>query len=175
VEVLEIFPSAPTRLRLVGDPQVDTFQITAQASSTSAAGSIMLSSDQLVVRDRGRVSVSNSGVGDAGNLELQSNEILLDAGRLTAQVNGGNRGNINILANQLGMRHGSQITTNARGQASGGNINLNTDLILGLENSDIVARAEQGTGGRIAIDIQGLIGIKPRSELTDDSDINASS
>jgi filamentous hemagglutinin family protein len=149
----------------------------AAASSTDApAGSIHLRSPHVTVSDRAAISVSGQGQGGAGNLTIQANQINLeDQATLEAEVAGGDRGNITLDANLLSLRGRSQITTNATGTASGGNINLNTDFVIGLENSDIVARAQQGSGGNIAIDTQGLLGIEPRAELTSNSDINASS
>lgn len=80
-----------------------------------------------------------------------------------------------IASSVLLLRDRGQITTNATGSATGGNINLNTPLIVGLGNSDIVARATQGAGGKISIDTSGLFGIAYRPALTPESDINASS
>ena len=48
-------------------------------------------------------------------------------------------------------------------------------MIVGLENSDIVANAFQGVGGNIAINTQGLFGLKSQLQLTPESDITASS
>ena len=151
---------------------------TIAASSTSAfnAGSANITADRLQVNDHAVISVSGAGRGGSGDLSIQARTIELDrqAG-LEAEVAGGDRGNITLNADFLSLRRGSRITTDATGQASGGNITLNTRFVVGLENSDIVAQAEQGTGGNIAIATHGLIGIAPRAELTPESDINASS
>ncbi|MHC5828860.1 MAG: filamentous hemagglutinin, partial [Nostoc sp.] len=48
-------------------------------------------------------------------------------------------------------------------------------LIVGLENSDIIANAFEGKGGNIQITTQGLFGLKYRTQLTSESDITASS
>ncbi|MEL6259902.1 MAG: hypothetical protein AAFR12_02460 [Cyanobacteria bacterium J06626_6] len=48
-------------------------------------------------------------------------------------------------------------------------------LIIGRENSDIVANAADGRDGNINIITQGIFGLQFRSQLTPQSDITASS
>ncbi|NJO47053.1 MAG: S-layer family protein, partial [Oscillatoriales cyanobacterium RM2_1_1] len=52
------------------------------------------------------------------------------------------------------LRDGA-ITTNATGTATGGNININTELLT-ARNSQISASAVEGTGGNIQIQSQGV-------------------
>jgi large exoprotein involved in heme utilization and adhesion len=79
----------------------------------------------------------------------------------------------------LSLRHGSFISTEAQGTGNGGNITLKAPIVLGLENSDIIANAKGGRGGNINITTQGIIGLKfrntrtPRIDIT--NDITASS
>ncbi|MBD2182875.1 two-partner secretion domain-containing protein [Aerosakkonema funiforme] len=143
--------------------------ITAASTTTANAGSIALTANILNLRDRGEISVSNTGGGDAGNLHVDANRIDLEAGNsLRSEVAAGNRGNITLNANSLLMRGGSEITTNATGTATGGNIAISTDTLTDLENSDITANALQGQGGNIQIATQAIF-------LSPDSDITASS
>jgi filamentous hemagglutinin family protein len=151
-------------------------RISASSLTDAPAGSVQIITPLLTVDGGAVVEVSGAGSGGAGNLEVSADQInLRDRARLAAEVAGGDRGNITLNASLINLRRNSQITTNANGTASGGNINLNSQFILGLENSDIVARAQQGSGGNIAIATQGLIGLEPRLALTPESDINASS
>jgi filamentous hemagglutinin family protein len=151
-------------------------RISASSLTDAPAGSVQIQTPLLNVSNGALIEVSDAGRGGAGNLTISADRInLSDRARLAAEVAGGDRGNITLNANLINLRRNSQITTNATGSASGGNINLNSQFILGLENSDIVARAQQGSGGRIAIATQGLIGLEPRLALTPESDINASS
>ena len=73
------------------------------------------------------------------------------------------------------LRRGSNITTNATGTATGGNITIDTDIIAALEDSDIRADADQASGGRVRINAQGIFGTQFRNQLTPLSDITASS
>jgi filamentous hemagglutinin family protein len=143
-------------------------------NATGNGGGMWVNTRELTVADGGTLSVDGAG-GGAGNLRVAANQILLNRGRLTAEVNSGDSGNINIQANRLFLRQGSQITTTASGTASGGDLAIDANFLLGFENSDIIARAQQGSGGNIDIAAQSVLGLTPRSELTLNSDINASS
>jgi filamentous hemagglutinin family protein len=151
--------------------------ISATSTTTFAAGSVNIATESLSVRDRANITVSNTGTGDAGNLNIAAGTIFLNNGAsLQAEVNGGNQGNIQLQARDLLLlRQGSQIVTSATGTSTGGNITINAPVIVGLENSDIVANAVQGRGGNIQITTQGIIGLQYRDRRTPENDITASS
>ncbi|OCQ99868.1 filamentous hemagglutinin [Nostoc sp. MBR 210] len=156
--------------------QILPSSITAASTTNSNAGSINLVADRLNVLDDGQISVSNTGGGNSGNLLVNANQIkLAQRGSLLSEVSVGDQGNISLVADVLLMRYGSRINTNATGTATGGNISINAPIIIGLENSDITANAIEGSGGNINIQTQGLLGLKFRNQLTPDSDITASS
>lgn len=117
-----------------------------------------------------------AGQGAAGNLNVNANFILLDnQGILTAEAAAGERGNINLQSETILLRRGSEITTNTQGTATGGNITFNTDILAAFENSDITANAKQSFGGRVIINAQSIFGTQFREQLTPESDITASS
>ncbi|WNZ43680.1 S-layer family protein [Leptolyngbya boryana CZ1] len=151
--------------------------ITASSSSSAAAGSVNITANSVAVRDAAQVTVSNTGTGDAGNLNINAETVFLNNGAsLQAKVNGGNQGNIWLQARDLLLlRQGSQIVTSATGTSTGGNITIDAPIIVGLENSDIIANAVEGRGGNIQITTQGIIGLKYRDRLTPENDITASS
>ena len=82
---------------------------------------------------------------------------------------------IELRSEDLVLRRGSYISTDATGTASGGNITIDSDVIAALENSDISANALEGPGGRIRINAQGIFGTEFRNQRTPLSDITASS
>ena len=121
-------------------------------------------------------SVGFFGAGEAGNLEIRADEIQLDRGaELAATSTAGERGNITLNANTVQMRNGSRISTDATDTATGGNINIDTETLVALENSDITANAQESSGGRVQIAAQGIFGTEFREELTPNSDITANS
>ncbi|MBD0363365.1 MAG: filamentous hemagglutinin N-terminal domain-containing protein, partial [Coleofasciculus sp. C3-bin4] len=144
---------------------------TLRAASEGAgnAGDLTIATGKLSVRDGAEVTVSGMRGGAAGNLEVRANSIKLDnSGSLRAETAAGDRGSITLLTRDLQLRHGSAINTNASGAATGGNITINTDTLVALEDSDITANAVQGQGGNIQINAQGAF-------LSSDSEITASS
>ena len=88
----------------------------------------------------------------------------------------GDRGNIDLQSdNAVVLRRGSAITTNARETATGGNIFIDTGILVALENSDITANAAQSFGGRVLVNAQNIFGTEFREQMTSESDITASS
>ena len=81
------------------------------------------------------------------------------------------RGNIEE-ASGLQLCTGSQSLIEAF-NAYGGNINIDTQTLVGIENSDITANAFSGRGGGIDITSQGIFGLQRRQELTSNNDITA--
>ena len=96
-------------------------------------------------------------------------------GKLSATTVFGEGGNISLNSQSLQMRRGSSISTSAAGMGNGGNITINTDTLVALENSDITANAENSFGGKVTINAQGIFGTQQREEVTNHSDITASS
>jgi large exoprotein involved in heme utilization and adhesion len=122
-----------------------------------------------------------------GEIKVSSESVILNNMRLGAKGYGGNitisgnGGNINLnISDLLLMRRGSQISTSAgtaQQGGDGGNIDINSRFIVAVpeENSDISANAFTGAGGKVQITSRGVFGIEARSQLSDRSDITASS
>jgi filamentous hemagglutinin family protein len=144
---------------------------------TGKSGNLTINTPTLRVVNGAEVTVRNDGTGNAGSLKVNANSIFLDTkGSITAATKSGEGGNITInLQDSLVMRHHSAINTESLGIGNGGNISINSPIIAGLENSDIVANAVEGNGGNIDITTQGIFGLKFRDRLTSENDISASS
>ena len=149
---------------------------------TGEGGNLRITTEQLIVREGGKVAVSTEGSGDAGGLWVQADSIRLDtAARLEAETRSQKpdspegQGNIKLISQELVLRRGSNITTNATSTAIGGNITIDTDVIAALEDSDISANAQDAFGGRVVITAQGILGTEFREEETPQSDITATS
>jgi large exoprotein involved in heme utilization and adhesion len=125
----------------------------------------------------------SSPAGQAGNLTITADNLLLNQGELTAETglgNSGNNANINLTVQDLLLlRNHSLISAQAFNIAKGGNINISAKdgfvVAVPVENSDINANASRGNGGRINIATQGVFGTKYRLANTNESDITASS
>ncbi|PAX52392.1 S-layer family protein [Brunnivagina elsteri] len=75
------------------------------------------------------------------------------------------------------LRRGSVVSATAGEAGNGGNVNINSKFIIAIpkEDSDIIANAFEGNGGRVQINTQGIFGTEFRSQETNQSDITASS
>ena len=168
---------------------------------SGAQGNINLTARDLSLRDRSRISTNAEGAGSGGNLDISADRLnLLEGSELVANANGlgdagdisiaaaerlalregrisasGGQGDVSLRSPLIVLRDGSSIATDARGEAAGGNITLDTNFLLALENSDITANAEQSSGGRVSINARSIIGTDYRLGLTPESDITASS
>ena len=144
---------------------------------TGNAGTLTINTPSLQIENQALVTVRHDSLGNAGKIEVDADSVILNGeGKITATTASGEGGNINLnLKSDLILRNNSLIDTEALGTGNGGNITINSPVIAGFENSDIIANAIQGNGGNIDITTQGIFGLEFRNELTEESDISASS
>jgi large exoprotein involved in heme utilization and adhesion len=160
-------------------------RLLAESEGSSAAGNLSIDTEKLTVRDGAQVSVSS--LGEAGDLTITANSLLLDRGQLTATTGASNdekgRGNIKLQdLEQVLMTNESLISAQATGDANGGNINIDAGVLValppdGANGSDIIANAQKGNGGNISINAQGIFRIEERKtkQSNQTNDIDASS
>ncbi|MDF5726766.1 MAG: filamentous hemagglutinin N-terminal domain-containing protein [Rhizonema sp. PD38] len=147
----------------------------AQTLGSGDAGSLVIDTGQLIVRDGAQVTVESSvtGTGTAGNLAVNARSIRLDNNALlTANTQSAKvvpnreQATININSRDLILRRGSNIKTNATGEnVIGGNIKIDTDVLAAVEKSIISADSVDARGGRVFINTQGLFR-SPDSKIT---------
>ncbi|MDZ8186916.1 MAG: filamentous hemagglutinin N-terminal domain-containing protein [Nostoc sp. ChiSLP02] len=158
-------------------------------------GNLTVTTGQLIVKNGAAITVNSQArknviyiqgdpkdLGKAGDLNITANSILLDnKGKLTSNSESGKGGNIGLQVRDiLLMRGKSQISTNAGGDKTGGNITINAPngFIVApiFGNSDITANAFSGPGGKIAIATKNIFGFIPRTrtdvEKLDSQEIN---
>lgn len=115
-------------VQLIGtsaDGQVSSGLFTSTVNSTGDAGNLTINTQQLLVRDGAGVFVQSVGLGNAGNLLVNAGSIRLDNNaEISADTTGGG-GNIFLNSPLLLLRRGSSITTNASGNdITAGNITI---------------------------------------------------
>jgi large exoprotein involved in heme utilization and adhesion len=153
------------------------------ADAGSTAGDLIVKTRQMSVRDGAAANVSSTR-GQAGNMTISADSLLLNRGRLFAvtgksTVEGG--ANITLQGlDLLRMDNESFISASALENANGGNVTIDSTFIVatpptGSKGSDITANAVRGNGGNVNVTTQGLFGIEFRPKLTPDNDITASS
>ncbi|MBD2438884.1 S-layer family protein [Nostoc sp. FACHB-110] len=170
-------PSAINSSALMLNPVLQKLFGLSEYKLTADAGTIDLTTANLILRNQGTVTVTNQGTGVAGSLKIHAHSIQSqNQGFIEARTVSGNGGNIDLQVGKLLLlRDKSQITATAGGNGNGGNITINSPIIFGWENSDIIANAFQGKGGNININTQGILGLEYGSQLTPKNDIAASS
>ncbi|MEG4092985.1 S-layer family protein [Microcoleus sp. Pol12B4] len=129
-------------------------------NATGNAGSINLKVDRLTVRDGAAISVRALGTAQAGTLTVVADSIALDnKGSINGTTDAGGGANINLQARDIQLRRGSRITTDT-GNSDGGNIRINSELLVALprENSDITANARTAMGGQVTVNVPNIFG-----------------
>ncbi|MCC0178217.1 filamentous hemagglutinin N-terminal domain-containing protein [Waterburya agarophytonicola K14] len=131
------------------------------------SGSLIMNTPDLTIEDSARISVSNYGLANAGDIKLNIGSLSLDtAGEIIANTASGEGGSINIVAeNAITLENNSSVSTTAEQDGNGGNIFIEADNLLLLESDRLSADAQQGSGGNISIDTQGFF-IDPNSTIT---------
>lgn len=149
--------------------------VSVRNDGNESAGNLTINADRVSI-ENGAQLTATSITGEAGTISITSPFILINnRGQVTAETQLGNGGDINLETQNLQLRNGSSITATASGSGDGGNIGIATDTLIVLENSDIIANAFAGKGGRIQIDAQAIFGTEARLGLTPQSDITADS
>jgi filamentous hemagglutinin family protein len=154
---------SPSSIRETG-PESGLYANT-EPNSTGQGGNITMVAEQITIRDRAQVTASSDGSGRAGNIGLSAPAILLDNRASIASDTVGGQGDITLRSPLLLLRRNSTITTNAGGTATGGNINVDADFIVSVpnENNDIIANANEGSGGQITLAAEGIFGVDVRT------------
>ncbi|WP_158517580.1 filamentous hemagglutinin N-terminal domain-containing protein [Moorena producens] len=147
------------------------------------ARDITINTDSLKVEDGGIITVTSDN-GVAGNLDITANSLLLNYGRLEAKTaeTGESGANITLdVSDWIVMLNESLISAEASEQAMGGNIDIDTNLLIAFpptgNGSDIIAKAKEGLGGKITIDAEDVRLIEERTAMPGNgsNDIDASS
>ena len=125
-------------------------------------------------QSRAGVFASSFSTGNAGNISITAaDRVVMKDGTVTTQAKLADGGNIDIHAVNLVHLVNSSITTSVgTGAGNGGNITIDPKLVV-LQNSQILANAFAGTGGKIKI-VAGLLLMDPASVIDASSTLGVS-
>ncbi|KYC37717.1 hypothetical protein WA1_04145 [Scytonema hofmannii PCC 7110] len=149
------------RPNLLASSSLDT-----SSDGTGNAGNVKIFTSKLMIRDGGQVTVSTSGVGLGGNLQVTATDSIEISGQLfngfyrsgiLAQSRpiftevAGKGGDIEVMTPSLNISDGGQISATALGNGDAGNITINVDNLLNMKTGDISTASTQSSGGNIQI------------------------
>ncbi|MCC0176136.1 filamentous hemagglutinin N-terminal domain-containing protein [Waterburya agarophytonicola K14] len=182
-----------------GDITIDGQSSTGRFSNISAnavnldgnGGGVFIDTGNLFITNGGSVEATNfdslgenPGTGRPGSISITADTIqLTDNARIetATQFAGGESGIIDLqVAENIILQNNSFISAQARNNADGGNINIDSRFTIAFPSdgngNDIIANAEDGVGGNIQIN-STLLGIQENSatENNGSNDIDASS
>ncbi|AFZ35389.1 filamentous hemagglutinin family outer membrane protein [Stanieria cyanosphaera PCC 7437] len=124
-------------------------------------GGVEIKTTNLSLINGGIISASTFGQGDAGVVNIQANDILLDNGEILNRVEEnavGNGGGVEIGTTNLSLTNGGRISASTFGQGNAGAVNIQANDIL-LDNSTIfnqVISTAKGNGGGVEIGTTNL-------------------
>ena len=145
--------------------------ITSETTGIGDGGNLNITSNFLSISNSGQISANSTDTGRAGNIEIFFDRLETNRGFISATsfLSGGGNIILNALGSELILTNNSLISTSVFDSVGGGgNITINSDVIVSVENSRINANAVFGNGGNIQINTETLF-------LSPDSNIDASS
>ena len=131
--------------------------VSAGTSGGGNGGDIDIKVNSFQVIDGGRISVSTSGASDAGSMIIETTELMMQNGTVTAFTAGeGQGGNIDIRADQTGLSGGGGVFVDTSSSGNAGTLQIiGTDL--SVEASLLSAGTSgEGLGGSIDIKVDNL-------------------
>ncbi|RMF26953.1 MAG: S-layer family protein, partial [Cyanobacteria bacterium J083] len=169
-----IFIHATDSIKLSGSTFSQIFGFVSSGLSTStdssaSAGNLEIQTQELIVENGALIEVSSKGTGAAGDLKILAENIWLrEQGNLSANTDSGRGGNIKLTALDSIYLDNSFISAKAFGIGRGGNIDINSQNLIVDRQSEITAEAIVGQGGNINVNSLILL-------LSTDSMITATS
>jgi large exoprotein involved in heme utilization and adhesion len=140
----------------------------ATASGSGRGGDIAIQAHQLQLTDGASLTAESTGTGNAGNVTITTQDSFLSThGTVVTRATQADGGDIKITAANFLRLRDSAITASVGGgqQTVGGNITIDPRFIL-LQNSQIVARAFEGQGGKILLRAQQAFLADPASTVS---------
>ncbi|MGK7923791.1 MAG: filamentous hemagglutinin N-terminal domain-containing protein [Spirulina sp.] len=147
-----------------GDVQVQANSVLVDGSSiegttlSGSGGNISLqASDRLQVTNGGNITASSLGTGNAGDVQVQANSVLVDGGSIKATTLSGGGGNVSFqVGDRLEVTNGGNITVSSLGTGNAGDLRVQANSIR-LERGNLIASTRSGEGGNITLQLSELL------------------
>ncbi len=120
-------------IQLVGESKDDSSSglfTKAEVDSIGDAGNLEINTNTLLLRDKAKVDATTFGGGKGGDLTVKANDVQLIGGDLlTSAFSIGNAGNLEINTNTLLVKDGAEVSASTFGAGKGGNVTVNASDI----------------------------------------------
>ena len=139
----------------------------ATSSTGGQGGSITVKGSNIDLNNGSAITAESHGAKNAGKIELISeNNISLTSSAVSTEALKASGGDIKLTAPNSIMLSDSTLTASVAGgnETTGGKIDIDPQYVI-IQNSQILARAADGNGGRIAIAASQAVLIDPSSRL----------
>ena len=137
------------------------------SSTGGLGGSITVEGSNIDINNGSAIAAESHGVKNAGKIELISeNNISLTNSAVSTEALKASGGDIKLTAPNSVTLRGSTLTASVAGgnETTGGKIDIDPQYVI-IQNSQILAKAADGNGGRIAIEASQAVLIDPSSRL----------
>jgi large exoprotein involved in heme utilization and adhesion len=153
------------QLTMTGDTRITS---SATETSTGASGNITIAADESARLSGGAlITATSAGQGNAGSITIDGGKLIraIDS-TITGEAQQASGGNVTLIADDLIHLTRTNVTASVQGgpQSIGGNILFDPQIIL-LQNSKVVAQANQGAGGTITL-VAGTVLADPSSLIS---------
>jgi filamentous hemagglutinin family protein len=139
----------------------------ATSSMEGKGGAITLQGTDLGITNKSSITAESHGVKDAGKIALISgNNISITDSTISTEALKASGGDIKLTAPNTVMLRNSTLTASVGGgnETTGGKIDIDPQYVV-IQNSNVIARAADGTGGRIAIQADQAVLVDPSSQI----------
>ncbi|PAX45953.1 filamentous hemagglutinin, partial [Brunnivagina elsteri CCALA 953] len=161
----------------VSDPVVDSFSnapsgitVAIGENSTGKGGNISLIAESLRVFSGGQITSSTDGIGAAGNVNLQINNITVEGiskpltdGHIfpstitAASTTTSDAGSVNLVANRLNVLDDGQISVSNTGGGNAGNLIVNANQIKLEQRGSLLSEVSAGDRGNMTLNTDVLL------------------
>jgi hypothetical protein len=130
-------------------------------------GSITVSGSSINLSNESHITAESHGAKNAGQIALISaNNISITDSTISTEALKASGGDIKLTAPNTVMLRNSTLTASVGGgnETTGGKIDIDPQYVV-IQNSNVIARAADGTGGRIAIQADQAVLVDPSSQI----------
>jgi hypothetical protein len=137
------------------------------SSTGGLGGSITVSGSDINLSNGSHITAESHGAKNAGQIGiLSSNNISVTDSTISTEALKASGGDIKLTAPNTVVLKNSTLTASVGGgnETTGGKVDIDPQYVV-IQNSNIIARATDGTGGRIAIQADQAVLVDPSSQI----------